>query len=147
MWLLFLIFAICFHNIDYLDKLGNSYGIISALFSGLAALGVIYTLFQQNIFNNQQNITNLNSASLISSSNSILKETQIESAKQAKNMKIVALLNAYSTLIDFYEKRIVELDKVNSSHNSLKVYREKRKEIIEKIEEIARRKEIFDETI
>ena len=82
-------------------QIGDTFGSVNALFSSLAFVGIVFTLFQQNDLINQSRIDTANS----------MKEFN-ESVIQFKQQQKIQALN---NLISIYEKRLHYYKSVNET--------------------------------
>lgn len=110
--ILFLIIAtfVCYyllvtHNAADLPtrgQIGDTFGVLNALFSALAILGIVYTIFQQNDVIRQSKLDTENS----------MKEFN-ESVKQFEQQQKI---QALSTLITIYEKKLDQYKLINETN-------------------------------
>lgn len=96
----------CFPDMESRGQFGDMFGAISALFSGFAFLGVIYTIFlQQEELSLQREELKLTREELKRSAKAQEKSEEALS-KQAESLKITAKLNGLSANLQHYNTLI-----------------------------------------
>lgn len=89
-------------QIDKPNEVGDSYGALNTLFSGLAFAGIIISIFMQNQeLAMQRDEIILNRDELIETRKEISNQA-VQMTRQAENLKISAKLSALSTLLSYY---------------------------------------------
>jgi len=131
-----------FINKDPMERgtFGDMFGGVNSLFSGLAFLGIILTIFLQSKELSLQREELRFTRKELERTASAQEKSEIALRRQAENLKISAELSALNTLINHYSEEQKRL----SSHPSkvpYKNYKERKKECIRKVEEILEMKE------
>jgi septal ring factor EnvC (AmiA/AmiB activator) len=133
-----LIWAISGVAIYYLGKdwsergtMGDMFGVINALFSGLAFAGLIFTIIlqRQEITTNREEIE-MNRKELHKSVRAQQK-TQQALQDQARQTHLTARVNAMSTVINYYNTQI---NNPNNPPEMIEKAREKRRALIKQID-------------
>lgn len=98
-----------------LGTFGDSFGIVTCLFSGLSSAGMIVAIFMQHDELKLQRTE-------LEENRKVLKQQQLEFEKTANAQQNSVQLSALSTLMESYEKRILLNDgilKFNGNNNPL----------------------------
>lgn len=112
---------------------GDLFGAVNALYSGLAFAGLIYTIIlQKEDLALQRNEIKLNREELKKSAKA-QKNSEKALMEQVEQMKLAAKLNAYKTLIEYYN---ISISNPNNSEGTILKAKEKRKEIIMEIDKL-----------
>ncbi|WP_299549038.1 hypothetical protein [Seonamhaeicola sp.] len=123
--------------------LGDSFGTINSLFSGLAFAGIIYTiLLQRKELALQRQELKETRLELERSANA-QEKSERQQRRQSENLKITAKLNALSTLVSYYSN----VEEKTKNFNGAK-YREAQNEqerYIARIKELLNRKEGYND--
>lgn len=126
--------------------IGDMFGAVNALFSGMAFAGIVITLLlQRNDLALQREDLALQREELKLTRDELKRtaDAQEESEKalrrQAENLKISAKLSALNTLVNYYSNELERLGKLSPTyHQNIN----KRKIYLNRIEDILERKEI-----
>jgi DNA-binding protein H-NS len=112
---------------------GDLFGAINALFSGLAFAGLIYTIVLQReeIGQNREEITQ--NRLELQKSVKAQQKSQAALKAQVKQTHLTAKINAMNTLIGYYN---AEISNQNSSSEVILKAKEKRKAIIQQIDDL-----------
>lgn len=134
-WLLLLI-----ENPDNRGSIGDMFGAVNALFSGLAFAGIIITiLLQKRELALQREELVLTREELKRTANA--QETSgVALKRQAENLKISAKLSALNTLIDYYREVAKKESKFNAPYVS--TIKDRITQYVSQIEEILDNKNI-----
>lgn len=113
--------------------IGDMFGAVNALFSGLAFVGLIYTIIMQReeIKMNLQEIE-MNRKELKKSASAQIK-SQEALKEQVRQTHLTAKINAISTVINYYN---IQISNPNSSPELVERSRVKRKQLITEIDEL-----------
>lgn len=126
-------FAVYFWGEDWPERgtMGDMFGVINALFSGLAFAGLIFTIIiqRQEITTNREEIE-LNRRELHKSVTAQQK-TQQAMQEQARQTHLTNRINAMSTVITYYNSQI---SNPNNSPEIIERAREKRRALIKQID-------------
>lgn len=104
------VFGLSHHNVAVIDldkaaAFGDSFGVMTSIFSGLAFVGLIITiLMQQKQLQLQSTELGLQRTELALTREELAKSATSQ-ADQTKEMKLSAELNAVSTLAQIYDER------------------------------------------
>lgn len=110
---------------------GDLFGAVNALFSGLAFVGLIYTiLLQRKDLQFQKNEIALNRNELKKSAKAQEKSEEALH-EQVNQMKITSKLNALNTIINYYN---LQISNPSSSEDLILRTKEKRREAIKEID-------------
>jgi len=136
------IFIVPFIYPELTDRalLGDSFGLINSLFSGLAFAGIIYTIILQRKELSLQRQELKDTRMELQRSANAQEKSEKQQGRQSENLKITAKLNALNTLVSYYS----DLESKSKNSDSTK-YRSSQKEqeiYISRIKEILNRKEI-----
>ena len=82
--------------------LGDSFGTINSLFSGLAFAGIIYTILLQRKELALQRQELKETRLELERSATAQEKSEMQQRRQSENLKITAKLNALSTLVSYY---------------------------------------------
>lgn len=113
--------------------IGDMFGAVNALFSGLAFVGLIYTIIMQReeIKMNLQEIE-MNRKELKKSASAQIK-SQEALKEQVRQTHLTAKINAISTVINYYN---IQISNPNSSPELVERSKVKRKKLITEIDEL-----------
>lgn len=116
--------------------LGDTFGAINSLFSGLAFCGIIYTIMLQRKELRLQREELANTRSELKRSADAQEETKKQMERQANNLKISAMLSALSTLAQFYKKQAIEELNSGVGYGNYEEYLRKSEHFYHRIEDI-----------
>jgi len=117
--------------------LGDSYGTINSLFSGLAFSGIIYTILLQRKELALQREELIHTRKELSRSADAQENLELQQKRQAENLKITAKLNALNSLLTYYSNEEIRALDLGTVFNS-----KKEKEIcVNRIKQILKIKE------
>jgi len=142
-WLLSVFVLPCFYpELEDRAKLGDSFGVINSLFSGLAFAGIIYTiLLQRKELVLQRDELRDTRLELKRSANA-QEKSEKQQRRQSENLKITAKLNALNTLLNYYVDEFPTIPHVNiHDQEKRKNNKEMQSRYIRQIKEILDRKE------
>lgn len=113
--------------------IGDMFGAVNALFSGLAFVGLIYTIImqRQEIKMNRQEIE-MNRKELKKSASAQIK-SQVALKEQVRQTHLTAKINAISTVINYYN---IQIANQNNSPELIEKSRLKRKSLIQQLDEL-----------
>lgn len=117
--------------------LGDSFGLINSLFSGLAFAGIIYTIILQRTELALQRQELKDTRLELERSATAQENSEKQQKRQSENLKITAKLNALSTLVGYYSNletkmKNIEPAKYRQSQKEQEKYIERIKFILEK---------------
>lgn len=119
--------------------LGDMFGSVNALFSGLAFVGIIFTiLLQQEELSLQRDELILTRQELQRTAEA-QEKSEVALNRQAENLKISAMLSALNTLYNYYAEE-EENSYSEMPSNSTTHFRNKKLDCIRQIEEILENK-------
>jgi hypothetical protein len=121
--------------------LGDLFGVINSLFSGLALAGLIYTIYQskKDLLLQREEIE-INRKELIKS-RKIQEKSEKALEEQVRQLKLSAKLNGLKTLIDYFN---IQINNPNNSEEIILKARLKRREAIAEIDGLIERFEDDD---
>jgi len=119
--------------------LGDSFGLINSLFSGLAFAGIIYTIILQRKELALQRQELKETRMELERSANAQEKSEKQQRRQSENLKITAKLNALSTLVSYYS----DLETKTKNFNASKYKNSQREQeiYIQRIKEILNKKE------
>ncbi|MBL7558965.1 hypothetical protein JAO71_04030 [Olleya sp. YSTF-M6] len=119
--------------------LGDSFGLINSLFSGLAFAGIIYTILLQRKELALQRQELKETRMELERSATAQEKSERQQRRQSENLKITAKLNALSTLVSYYST--VETKTKNFDGAKHKFSQSEQEKYISRIKQILDRKE------
>ncbi|MAB49576.1 MAG: hypothetical protein CMC05_13195 [Flavobacteriaceae bacterium] len=123
--------------------LGDSFGVINSLFSGLAFAGIIYTILLQRKELALQRQELKDTRIELNRSATAQENSERQQRRQSANLKTTAKLNALSTLVSYYSN--VETKTKNSDGAKYRHAQSEQEIYIQRIKEILNRKESFND--
>lgn len=127
---------------DYKAAFGNMFGPISALFSGLAFVGVIVTIILQSRELALQRLELKDTREELKRSADAQEKSERALIKQAENLKISAKLTALNTLVTYYTESLKTLNiEFSTERRKRDEVERKRDSFVRRIEEILNSKE------
>lgn len=108
-------FLIKHYLFDLNDRalLGDSFGVVNSLFSGLAFAGIIYTIVLQRKELSLQRQELKETRKELQRSATAQENSEKQQKRQSENLKITAKLNALSTLVSYYSDLETKTGKTN----------------------------------
>ena len=120
--------------------LGDSFGTINSLFSGLAFAGIIYTILLQRKELSLQRQELKETRLELERSATAQEKSERQQRRQSENLKITAKLNALSTLVSYYSN--VETKTKNSDGAKYREAQNEQERYISRIKELLNIKEV-----
>ena len=138
----FLIIAIWFITLFVLKDnpnrgtFGDMFGSVNALFSGLALAGIILTILLQRTELALQRQELQDTRIELKRTADAQERSEYALKRQAENLMISAELSALNSLVIYYSGEEQKLEEIYSTDSSLKEYRRKKINCVERIESI-----------
>tara|TARA_B100001971_G_C17967753_1_gene420743 strand:- start:57 stop:542 length:486 start_codon:yes stop_codon:yes gene_type:complete len=113
--------------------LGDSFGVINSLFSGLAFAGIIYTILLQRKELALQRQELKETRMELERSAAAQENSERQQKRQAENLKITAKLNALNSLLNYYtaeQNSAMEMDGMFKNKKEKEICVQKIKEIL-----------------
>ena len=123
--------------------LGDSFGTINSLFSGLAFAGIIYTILLQRKELALQRQELRETRLELERSATAQENSERQQRRQSENLKITAKLNALSTLVSYYSN--VETKTKNFDGARHKEAQTEQERYISRIKELLNKKEGYND--
>lgn len=121
--------------------LGDSFGTINSLFSGLAFAGIIYTILLQRKELALQRQELKETRNELARSANAQERSELQQKRQSENLKQTAKLNALSTLVSYYAN--IESKNKNKHPSAAHDARREQEHHIQRIKQILEQKDEF----